>query len=138
MGDIYGLIKDFEQVVDAEKAEEDALRMLKGKFDMQDFLEQIEVIQKMGSRKDLFDKLPFFGGQLPEGVNLDDKELVKIESMIHSMTMQARLEPAVVVETAWEEVPSTAGRQAKRRRADFAPGRVRRIAKGSGRPENDV
>src|SRR5678810_284250 len=38
MGDIVGLVKDFEQVVDAEKAEEDALRMLKGKFDMQDFL----------------------------------------------------------------------------------------------------
>jgi signal recognition particle subunit SRP54 len=41
MGDVVGLVKDFEQVVDAEKAEEDALRMLKGKFDMQDFLEQI-------------------------------------------------------------------------------------------------
>ncbi|HPH69357.1 MAG TPA: signal recognition particle receptor subunit alpha, partial [Kofleriaceae bacterium] len=38
MGDIIGLVKDFEQVVDAEKAEEDAMRMLKGKFDMQDFL----------------------------------------------------------------------------------------------------
>ncbi len=75
MGDIVGLVKDFEQVVDAEKAEEDALRMLKGKFDMQDFLEQIRLIQKMGSLKDLFEKLPFFGGGLPEGVNLDDREL---------------------------------------------------------------
>ncbi|MBS1121814.1 MAG: signal recognition particle protein, partial [Deltaproteobacteria bacterium] len=51
MGDIVGLVKDFEQVVDAEKAEEDALRMLKGKFDMQDFLDQIRLIQKMGSLK---------------------------------------------------------------------------------------
>ena len=41
MGDIVGLIKDFEEVVDEEKAEEDAVRMLKGKFDMKDFLEQI-------------------------------------------------------------------------------------------------
>jgi signal recognition particle subunit SRP54 len=138
MGDIVGLVKDFEQVVDAEKAEEDAIRMLKGKFDMQDFLEQIRMIQKMGSLKDLFDKLPFFGGQLPEGVNLDDKELVKIESMINSMTMQERLEPEVFVTTSWEEFTSTAGRQAKRRRADFDSGRVRRISKGSGRPENDV
>ena len=53
MGDIVGLMKDFEEVVDAEKAEEDAIRMLKGKFDMQDFLEQIQLIQKMGSLKDL-------------------------------------------------------------------------------------
>src|SRR5688500_18111698 len=50
MGDIVGLMKDFEQVVDAEKAEEDAVRMLKGKFDMQDFLEQIRVIDRKSTR----------------------------------------------------------------------------------------
>jgi signal recognition particle subunit SRP54 len=138
MGDIVGLVKDFEQVVDAEKAEEDALRMLKGKFDMQDFLEQIRLIQKMGSLKDLFEKLPFFGGGLPEGVNLDDKELVKIEAMISSMTMEERVDPQVFVTTAWEDYATTAGRQAKRRRADFHPGRVKRISKGSGRSEQEV
>jgi signal recognition particle subunit SRP54 len=138
MGDIVGLVKDFEQVVDAEKAEEDAIRMLKGKFDMQDFVEQIRMIQKMGSLKDLFDKLPFFGGQMPEGVNLDDRELIKIEAMINSMTMEERTKPEVFVTTSWEEFTSTAGRNAKRRRADFAPGRVRRISKGSGRSEQEV
>ena len=138
MGDIVGLVKDFEQVVDAEKAEEDAIRMLKGKFDMQDFLEQIRMIQKMGSLKDLFDKLPFFGGQLPDGVNLDDKELVKIEAMISSMTLEERTTPEVFVTTSWEEFTATAGHKAKRRRADFHPGRVRRISKGSGRAETEV
>jgi signal recognition particle subunit SRP54 len=138
MGDIVGLVKDFEQVVDAEKAEEDALRMLKGKFDMQDFLEQIRLIQKMGSLKDLFEKLPFFGGALPEGVNLDDKELVKIEAMISSMTMEERIDPQVFVTTSWEDYATTAGRQAKRRRADFHPSRVKRISKGSGRSEQEV
>jgi signal recognition particle subunit SRP54 len=138
MGDIVGLVKDFEQVVDAEKAEEDALRMLKGKFDMQDFLEQIRLIQKMGSLKDLFEKLPFFGGGLPEGVNLDDRELVKIEAMISSMTLEERLNPQVFVATTWEDFMSTSGRQAKRRRADFNPSRVKRVSKGSGRTENEV
>jgi signal recognition particle subunit SRP54 len=138
MGDIVGLVKDFEQVVDAEKAEEDALRMLKGKFDMQDFLEQIKMIQKMGSLKDLFEKLPFFNGGLPEGVNLDDRELVKIEAMISSMTQEERLNPQVFVATTWEEFMSTSGRNAKRRRADFDPGRVRRVSKGSGRTEVEV
>ncbi len=138
MGDIVGLVKDFEQVVDAEKAEEDALRMLKGKFDMQDFLEQIRLIQKMGSLKDLFEKLPFFGGGLPEGVNLDDKELVKIEAMISSMTLEERLDPQVFVSTSWEDFATTSGKSAKRRRADFHPGRVKRIAKGSGRGEQEV
>ncbi|HWU85754.1 MAG TPA: signal recognition particle receptor subunit alpha [Kofleriaceae bacterium] len=138
MGDIVGLVKDFEQVVDAEKAEEDALRMLKGKFDMQDFLEQIRLIQKMGSLKDLFEKLPFFGGGLPEGVNLDDRELTKIEAMISSMTREERTNPQVFVTTTWEEFVATSGRNAKRRRADFDPGRVKRVSRGSGRTEVEV
>ncbi len=138
MGDIVGLVKDFEGVVDAEKAEEDAVRMLKGKFDMQDFLEQIRMIQKMGSLKDLFDKMPFFPGGLPEGVNLDDSELTKIEAMISSMTNQERRNPTVFVKTSWEEINSNAGKKSKRRRADYDPSRVKRVANGCGRTENDV
>ena len=138
MGDIVGLVKDFEQVVDAEKAEEDAVRMLKGKFDMQDFLDQISMIQKMGSLKDIFDKLPFFPGGLPDGVNLDDRELVRIEAMINSMTKEERTNPTVFVKTSWEEITAQSGKRSKRRRADYDPGRVRRIAKGSGRKESEV
>jgi signal recognition particle subunit SRP54 len=138
MGDIVGLVKDFEQVVDAEKAEEDAMRMLRGKFDMQDFLEQIRLIQKMGSLQDLFDKLPFFPGGLPDGVNLDDRELTKIEAMINSMTLEERRNPTVFVTTSWEEITANSGKKAKRKRADYDPGRVRRISRGSGRSENEV
>jgi signal recognition particle subunit SRP54 len=138
MGDIVGLVKDFEQVVDAEKAEEDAVRMLKGKFDMQDFLEQIRMIQKMGSLKDLFDKLPFFPGGLPDGVNLDDRELIKIEAMINSMTFEERKNPTVFVKTSWEEIAADAGNKKKRRRADYDPSRVSRISGGSGRSEDEV
>jgi len=138
MGDIVGLVKDFEGVVDAEKAEEDAMRMLKGKFDMQDFLDQIRMIQKMGSLKDLFDKLPFFKGGLPDEVNLDDRELVKIEAMINSMTKQERKNPTVFVTTSWEEITANSGKKTKKRRADYDPSRVKRIASGSGRKETDV
>jgi signal recognition particle subunit SRP54 len=106
---------------------------------MQDFLEQIRLIQKMGSLKDLFEKLPFFGGGgLPEGVNLDDRELTKIEAMISSMTREERTNPQVFVATTWEDFTATSGKSAKRRRADFHPGRVKRIAAGSGRKEQEV
>lgn len=139
MGDIVGLMKDFEQVVDAEKAEEDAVRMLKGKFDMQDFLDQIRVIQKMGSLKDLFEKMPFFSGGLPEGINLDDKELVKIEAMISSMTKAERSRPELFVVTSWETITNPAGQmQRKRKGADYDDRRVRRVAKGSGRKDTEV
>jgi signal recognition particle subunit SRP54 len=125
--------------VDAEKAEEDAVRMLQGKFDMQDFLEQIRVIQKMGSLKDLFEKMPFFSGGLPEGISLDDKELTKIEAMISSMTKLERARPEVFVVTSWETITSQKGQSTHRRKAaDYDDRRVKRIAKGSGRKEQEV
>jgi signal recognition particle subunit SRP54 len=138
MGDILGLMKDFEQVVDAEKAEADAMRMLKGKFDMQDFLEQIGIIQQMGSLKDLIEKMPFIGAQLPQGVQIDDRELVKIKAMISSMTIKERRQPELFLETSWEQV--IAGGQIKGRRkvANYHAGRVKRVAKGSGRKELEV
>ena len=136
MGDIVGLVKDFEEVVDAEKAEQDAIRMLKGKFDMQDFLEQIKIIQKMGSLKDLFEKMPI--GQLPDGVSLDDRELTKIQAMINSMTNDERRHPERFVVTSWEEITSQQGKKLKRKSADYDARRVARVALGSGRKDGDV
>ncbi len=93
MGDVVGLMQDFERVVDAEKAEADAERMLKGDFNLYQFLEQIQIIKKMGSLKDLMEKMPFFSGSLPENFNFDDKEITRIEAIISSMTKAERLDP---------------------------------------------
>jgi signal recognition particle subunit SRP54 len=117
MGDVVGLMQDFEQVVDKKKAEEDAARMLTGEFTLDDFLDQVRMIQKMGSLRDLVDKIPMLGGQIPEGVNLDDRELVRIEAMIQSMTRAEKRDPYVLVRE---------------------PGRVKRISTGSGQPEQGV
>ena len=120
MGDVVGLMQDFEEVVDHKKAEEDAARLLQGDFTLEDFLEQIRMIQKMGSLKDLVDKLPMgnmFPGGLPEGANLDDKELVRIEAIIQSMSRFERSDPYALVRE---------------------PGRVKRIARGSGSKEQAV
>ena len=134
MGDVMGLMKDFEEVVDAEQAEEDAMRMLRGKFDMHDFLEQIKTIQKMGSLADLFDKLPFFPNGLPDGIKLDDRELVKIEAMIKSMTKQERSAPEVFI--VEEEATDKSGK--KMRKDAFHQGRINRVARGSGRNPEEV
>jgi signal recognition particle subunit SRP54 len=130
MGDIVGLVKDFEEVVDEEKVAEDTVRMLRGKFDMADFLEQIRLLKKMGSLRELFDKMPLFPDGLPEGVNLDERELFKIEAIIHSMTEEERRRPEVFM------VPGQF--QGRRRREEFDPSRVRRVARGSGRKETEV
>src|SRR5207237_482559 len=65
MGDVLGLMQDFEEVVDKKKAEEDAARMLQGEFTLDDFLDQVRMIQKMGSLRDLVDKIPMLGGKIP-------------------------------------------------------------------------
>ncbi len=112
-GDIVGLMKDFEEVVDEKKAEEDAKKLLSGNFNMNQFLEQIRTIQKMGSLKDLMAKMPFFGGGLPEGVNLDDNELVKVEAMISSMTKQERTQPEILDESRRQRIAKGSGRSPK-------------------------
>ncbi len=84
-GDIVGLMKDFEQVVDEKTAEEDAQKLLSGKFTFGDFVNQIRTIKRMGPLKDLLDKFPLFG-DLGDNLNIDDRELIKIEAMHDSMT----------------------------------------------------
>jgi signal recognition particle subunit SRP54 len=117
MGDIVGLMKDFEGVVDEKKAEEDAKRMLQGRFTLDDFLQQIEMIQGMGPLKDIMEKLPFFGDAMPEGMNVDDKELVRTKAIVSSMTRQERNDPELFKKQ---------------------PSRIKRVAKGSAREEKDV
>lgn len=119
MGDVVGLMQDFEQVVDKKQAEEDALRMMQGNFTLDDFLNQIRMIQKMGSLKDLVDKIPGMGQMMPPGAaaGLDDGELVRIESMIQSMTKAEKADPNALVRE---------------------PSRVKRVARGSGTTEQAV
>jgi signal recognition particle subunit SRP54 len=114
-GDVVGLVKDFEEIVDEKKAEEDAKKILSGNFNMITFLEQIRTIKRMGSLKDILEKMPFFKDSMP-GADLDDKQLDKVEAVILSMTKKERLHP---------ELLSNASR-------------LRRIASGSGTTLNDV
>ena len=113
-GDVVGLMKDFEEVVDAEKAEADAAKILSGDFTLQDFVEQIQLVQKMGPLGELMEKFPLFG-DLPEGFQFDDKALHKIVAMVGSMTKAERARPDTITD-----------------------GRLKRIARGSGRTEKDV
>jgi signal recognition particle subunit SRP54 len=117
MGDVVGLMKDFQEVVDEKKAAEDAMRMLEGRFTLDDFLEQVRMIQKMGSLKDLVGKMPGMSDMLPADANLDDRELVRIQAIIQSLTKFEKNDPYALIRE---------------------PSRVARISKGSGQPEQAV
>jgi len=113
-GDIVGLMKDFEQHVDEKQAEEDAKKLLSGDFTLDDFVNQIRLVRKMGPLGELMEKFPLFG-ELPEGFQFDDAQLGKIVAMVDSMTKAERLRPDVIQD-----------------------GRLKRIARGSGRTEKEV
>jgi signal recognition particle subunit SRP54 len=117
MGDVVGLMKDFEDVVDEEKAERDAKRMLRGQFTLDDFLEQLQTLQSMGPLQDLLDKVPFFADSVPDGFQVDEREIGQIKAIVSSMTRQER---------------------AKAELFQKQPTRVVRVAKGSGTAEKQV
>ncbi len=133
-GDVVGLVQQFEEVVNEEKAEQDAMRMLKGKFDMNDFVEQIGLLQKMGSLQDMVEKIP---GVADTGMQVDERELTKIKAMIGSMTEDERRHPERFVVSSWEEIIE-GGKRKKKRSACYDQNRLRRVARGSGHKEHEV
>jgi signal recognition particle subunit SRP54 len=119
LGDIIGMVDRMENIVtekEIEARERDAERMLKGEFDFEDFLEQVNTIRKMGSFSELLEMMPL-GGSLPKGFKVDETEFARIESMIHSMTKVERRKPELLTQSV---------------------SRQRRIARGSGREEGHV
>src|SRR3954469_13619812 len=136
-GDVVGLIQQFEDVVDEGKAEQDAVRMLKGKFDMNDFQEQPQVLKKMGPLKEMVEKIPGIADAIPEGAQVSDDELVRIGAIISSMTADERRHPERFIITSWEEVVE-GGKRKKKRSAFYETGRLARVARGSGHREQEV
>jgi signal recognition particle subunit SRP54 len=110
MGDVVGLVQDFEEVVDEKQAEADAERLLKGQFTLDDLITQLKTIQKMGSLKDIFGKLPGMSGMAEQ---VDDGEIVKVQSLINSMTRQERREPAVIDKSRAQRIARGSGRDQK-------------------------
>ncbi|MFP3983731.1 MAG: signal recognition particle protein [Desulfurivibrionaceae bacterium] len=92
MGDVLSLIERAEEVTDREKAAKLSKKIQKRSFTLEDFLDQIRQIKKMGSLEQIMGMIPGLSGmkQLQGMAAPDDKELVKIEAIISSMTPQER------------------------------------------------
>ena len=100
MGDVLTLIEKAQDTVDQEKAAAAAEQMLKGQFTLEDFLEQLHQMQKLGPLQDLLKMLPGVPGgknavkEMAEAV--DEGELRRTEAMILSMTPEERRNPAII------------------------------------------
>lgn len=94
-GDVISLVEKAQLQVDEKEAENLEKKFRENRFDFDDFLKQIKMIKKMGSLKSLLGMIPGIGSQL-RNVDVDDKQLVKVESIIQSMTKVERANPKIL------------------------------------------
>jgi signal recognition particle subunit SRP54 len=117
MGDVLSLIERVELQVDAKKAAEAEARLREGQFNLEDFLDQMQEVKKMGPLENLLGMLPGMDQVMAQQPNLgmDEKTMGRIEAIIRSMTPQERRKPDMINGS-----------------------RKRRIAAGSGTAVQDV
>jgi len=97
MGDVLSLIEKAESAIDLEKAQEMQKKLRKEDFTLDDFLEQIEQVRKLGPLDQILGMIPGMGKlkQL-QGLDFDDKEVQHIIAIIRSMTAKERRDPAII------------------------------------------
>ena len=115
MGDIMTMLEKAESVIDEETAMKAAKKMEKGTFDLEDFLEQLHQIKKLGPLENIIKMLPGAKKMGLNNVNINPKDLAHIEAIIQSMTPKERKNPDILKAS-----------------------RKIRIAKGSGRSVEEV
>ncbi|MCI5738273.1 MAG: signal recognition particle protein [Ruminococcus sp.] len=114
MGDMLSLIEKAEQSLDEKKAAELEKKLRKNKFDLNDLLDQLQQVRKMGSMKDILSMLPGVGNKLRD-VDIDERQFDRVQAIIRSMTPEERAKPEII-----------------------NPSRKRRIAAGCGMQVEDV
>lgn len=114
MGDVLSLIEKAEQTLDEKKAEELERKLKQNKFDLNDLIDQIDQIRKMGSIKDTLKLIPGIGKKL-DNVDIDERQFDKTKAIVLSMTKAEREKPDII-----------------------DPSRKRRIAAGCGQRVEDV
>lgn len=114
MGDVLSLIEKAETALDEKKAQELEKKLRKNKFDLNDLLDQLQQVRKMGSMKDILSMLPGVGGKIKD-LDIDEHQFDRVQAIIYSMTPEERSKPELI-----------------------NPSRKRRIAAGCGMKVEDV
>ncbi|TML43039.1 MAG: signal recognition particle protein [Actinobacteria bacterium] len=95
MGDVLTLIEKAEEAYDQDVAAKAASRLMEGQFSLEDFLEQMQQLKKMGPLQGLVSMIPGIPKELKQA-QVDDRELGRVEAIIRSMTPQERRDPTVI------------------------------------------
>ncbi|MGH9164568.1 MAG: signal recognition particle protein, partial [Acidimicrobiales bacterium] len=95
MGDVLTLIEKAEAVYDQDEAERAGAALMEGRFTLEDFIEQMQQIKKMGPLQGIIGMLPGIPKEL-KNAQIDDRELGRVEAIIRSMTSAERIEPSLI------------------------------------------
>ena len=109
MGDMMGLIEKAESIMNEEEAEESYKKMKKGKFDLEDFLKQFKTIKKLGSIENILKMIPGARKMGLNNVQIDPKEVAKIEAIVLSMTPKERRNPDIIKASRKERIAKGSG-----------------------------
>jgi len=95
MGDVLTLIERAEAAAEKDEQAEMEKRLLQGRFTFDDFLQAYKMMRRMGPMKNVISLIPGLGKQL-QGVNIDDRELGRVEAIVLSMTAEERSHPEII------------------------------------------
>ena len=95
MGDVLTLIERAEELVDEREAERMERKLREASFTLEDFLQQLQQVKKMGPLNQVLGMLPGMSREL-KGVEVDDRDLARVEAIIHSMTPAERVNPKIL------------------------------------------
>jgi len=96
MGDVMSLIEKAQSAFDEKKALELEKKIRTQQFTFDDFLEQLQQMKKMGSLSSIIEMIPGMNSSKLKGMEIDDKELVRVEAVIRSMTKKERQNPDII------------------------------------------
>ncbi len=108
MGDVLTLIEKAESALDLDKAKEMEKKIKKAQFGFDDYLESMNQMKKMGGLTDLLGMIPGIGNQLKD-VEIDEKQIGRIEAMILSMTLEERSNPDILTPSRKKRIANGAG-----------------------------
>lgn len=109
MGDVLTLIEQAEQVFEKDQAEAAAARLLDGEFTLDDFLEQLQSLKKMGSLGGLLGMMPGMPKEL-KNASIGDDDLKPVEAIIRSMTLDERRHPEIINGSRRQRIAQGSGR----------------------------
>ncbi len=97
MGDVLSLIEQAERTMDQEVVARSAERMLAGRFGLDDFLDQLHQVRKMGSLGGVLRMLPGMNRELRQAADqIDDRQVARVEAIVRSMTPAERADPSII------------------------------------------